>query len=237
MNSSIMRQWWRLGGISGILFLVLFLIGGSMQAEPPMYDDPVEEIRAHWVDEGGTYLTGDYIIGVGFILFFFPFLSALTSLLGNAEGGTRMWSRIAFAGGVLFLALAATTGVFWTTLAFGDFAENASDDTIMLVMHMDVAAAHFIPAGLAILTLPAALVMFQTRVLPIWLAVLTLVVGVLATIAPAGILAENPSDSVLSFIAFPIAGIWVLVTSIVLVLRKDAPVAEAGTTASSAAVS
>ncbi|HWC29764.1 MAG TPA: hypothetical protein VG845_06755, partial [Dehalococcoidia bacterium] len=97
MNSSIMRQWWRLGGISGILFLVLFLIGGSMQAEPPMYDDPVEEIRAHWVDEGGTYLTGDYIIGVGFILFFFPFLSALTSLLGNAEGGTRMWSRIAFA--------------------------------------------------------------------------------------------------------------------------------------------
>jgi hypothetical protein len=87
------------------------------------------------------------------------------------------------------------------------------------------------------LTLPAALVMFQTRVLPIWLAVLTLVVGVLATIAPAGILAENPSDSVLSFIAFPIAGIWVLVTSIVLVLKKDAPVAEAGTTASSAAVS
>ena len=32
------------------------------------------------------------------------------------------------------MALAAVGGAFWTTLAFGDVAENASDETIILIM-------------------------------------------------------------------------------------------------------
>ena len=224
-DGSILRQWWRLGGICGILFLVLFIVGASFQGQPPAYDDPVEEIRAFWVDDGEAFLTGDYIIGLGFILFFFPFVSALSGLLGIAEGGPRLWSRIVLVGGVLFLALAGASGIFWTALAFGDVAENASDDTIVLLMTLDVAAWHFAPAGLAIMTLPAALVILQTRVLPLWLGGLTLIEGVLATISPLAILADNPNDSALGWLAFPGAAIWVLVVSIVLVLKKEAPVA------------
>jgi hypothetical protein len=39
--------------------------------------------------------------------------------------------------------------------------------------------------------------MWQTRVLPIWLAVLTTIEGVLAKIAPVAMLADSPEDSVL----------------------------------------
>ncbi len=221
---NMVHQWWRLGGLSGILFLILFIVGASFQGESPGYNDPVDEIRAFWVDDGDSYLLGDFVIGLGFILFFFPFVSALTGLLGVAEGGARMWSRIAFAGAILFLALAGAAGIAWTTLAFGDFAENASDETIELLMGLDVASWHFTSAGLAIMTLPAAMAMLQTRVLPIWLAVLTLLEGILATIAPLAILAENPEDSVLGFLPFMGAAIWVLATSIVLIMRKDVPV-------------
>jgi hypothetical protein len=232
MNMSFLtRQWWRVGGICGILFAIMFVVGASMQAEPPMYNDPIDEIRTFWVEDGDDWLTGDYIIGLGFILFFFPFLSALTSLLGNAEGGPRMWSRLVFGGGILFLALASATGLFWTTLAFGDVAENASDETIQTLMNLDVGASHFALVGLAVMTLSAALLMFQTRVLPIWLAVLTLIEGVLAVLAPSAILAEDPSDSVLGWLAWPGAGIWVLITSIVLALKKEAPVETPATTA------
>jgi hypothetical protein len=190
-----------------------------------MRTDPVDEIRAFWADDGQTYLTGDYIIGLGFMLLFFPFVSALSGLLGVAEGGVRMWSRLVLAGGVLFLALAGASGAPWTALAFGDVAENASDDTIRLLMDLSTGADHFVSAGLAVMVLPAALVMLRTRVLPIWLGVLTLIEGVLAVLSPLAILAENPDDSVLGFLAFPGAGIWILVTSIVLVLKKEAPAA------------
>jgi hypothetical protein len=222
-----LKQWWRVGGACGILFLVLFIVGSSLQGAPPTRTDPVSEIRSFWVEDGESYLTGDYIIGLGFMLFFIPFVSGLSSLLGRAEGDPRMWSRIVLVGGILFLGLAAGSGAFWTALAFGDVAENASDDTIILLMDLSTGADHFIPAGLAIMVLPAALVMLQTRVLPLWLGVLTLIEAVLAILAPLAILADDPNDSVLGFLPFLGSGIWILVTSIVMVLKKDAPPAGA----------
>jgi hypothetical protein len=223
----MLNQWWRVGGICGILFLVLFIVGSILQGEPPMRSDPVDEIRAFWVDDGESYLTGDYFIGLGFMLFFVPFVSSVSGMLGVAEGGVRMWSRIVLGGGILFLALAAAAGAAWTTLAFGDVAENASDETIVLLMDLSTGADHFVAAGLAIMVLPAALVMLQTRAVPIWLGVLTLIEGVLAVLSPLAILAEDPNDSVLGFLAFPGAAIWILATSIVLILKREAPVAAA----------
>ena len=136
-----------------------------------------------------------------------------------------MWSRIVFAGGVIFLALAAAQGIFWTTLAFGDVAESLSDDTLTLLMTLDVGASHFPPAALAIMVLPAALLILTYRALPIWLGVLTLIEGVLGVLGPLATLAENPNDSPLAWLAFPGAAIWVLATSIVLVLKKELPTA------------
>jgi hypothetical protein len=229
--NGIMRQWWRVGGVCGILFLVLAIVGGAIQGTTPTYpDDSVEEIRAYWVDDGENFLIGDYIVGLGFILFYFPFISALRSLLGIAEGAPQMWSRIVFAGGLLFIALAAAAGFFWTTLAYGSVAEDASDETIQLLMALDIGAYHFLGAGFAIMTFPAALVILRTGVLPMWHGVLTLIAAVLATLSLLAILAENPDDSPLSWIGFLAAAIWVLITSIVLIMKKEAPVAAPVTT-------
>ena len=225
MSNGFMGQYWRVGGACGILFIVMFVIGAIIQsAEPPMFDDPVEEIRAFWVDEGNTWLLGDYFIGLGFILFFLPFVSALRSLLGQAEGDSQMWSRLVFAGGVLVLAIAAAAGASWTALAWGDVAENASDETIQMLMWVDVGATHFIPAGMAIMALPAAMVMLRTRVLPLWLGGLTLLFGVIVILSMLAILSDDPDEN-FSWLPFPAMGIWILVTSIYLVTRKAVPAA------------
>jgi hypothetical protein len=221
----MMRQYWRVGGACALLLLVMFIIGAVLQGgEPPMFDDPVEEIRAFWVENGDDYLLGDYIIGLGFILFFFPFLSSFRSLLGAAEGGMQTWSRIVFGGGILLFALAGASGIFWTALAWGDVAENASDDTIQTLMWLDVAAWHFMPAGMAVMALSAALVILQTKVLPVWYGGLTLIYGVIAIISPLSILSDDPDDS-FGWIVFPASAIWLLVTGILLLLKKDAPMA------------
>jgi hypothetical protein len=174
---------------------------------------------------------------LGFILFFLPFASALRSLLGVAEGGVQMFSRISFAGAVLFIALAGAEGAAWTSLAVGDFAENASDDTINLLMSLDMAGSHFLPAALAIMALPSGLVMVQTRVLPIWLGALTLIYSVLAIVSSLSILADNPEDSAVGWIGFVGGAIWILLTSIVMVTKKDAPAAATGMSSASTAPS
>jgi hypothetical protein len=235
--NSLFRQWWRLGGVCGLAFIILFIIGVIVQGETPTYGDSVEKVRAYWVDDGETYLIGDFIVGLGFILFFLPFASALRSLRGVAEGGVQMFSRISFAGAVLFIALAGAEGAAWTSLAVGDFAENASDDTINLLMSLDMAGSHFLPAALAIMALPSGLVMVQTRVLPIWLGALTLIYSVLAIVSSLSILADNPEDSPVGWIGFVGGAIWILLTSIVMVTKKDAPAAATGMSSASTAPS
>jgi hypothetical protein len=134
-----MRRWWTAGGISGLLFvIILIVVGAGIQGGAPVYDEGVDEIRAYWVDDGGSYLTGDYILGLAFFLLYIPYLVALRTLLGNAEGGSQICSRIAFVGGLMVIVLAATAAVSWTTLALA--AEQLSDESIMLLSYVDLAA-------------------------------------------------------------------------------------------------
>src|SRR5687767_2334768 len=113
------RQWWRLGGALGIAFVVVFTICGFVfESESPMHTDDIADIRAYWEEDGDTYLLGGYLIGLASVLLYLPFLCALRAFLGTAEGGPQLWSRVAFAAGIIFLIMAATAEAAWTTLAF-----------------------------------------------------------------------------------------------------------------------
>jgi hypothetical protein len=238
MNNGFMAQYWRVGGVCGLLFIILIVVSSIFQGEPPLFDDPVDEIRTYWVENGDDYLVGDYIGGLAFVLFFMPFVSALRSLLGSAEGNSQMWSRLVFAGGLSTLFLGAVTSIFWTTLSWGNVAETASDETLVTLMYLDVTATHFIPPAVALMTWPAAVVIFQTKVLPLWHGALTLLVAVVSLLSALAIMADNPDES-FGWVTFPALGIWMLATSIVLILKKEAPgvAPVAATTAAAATAS
>ena len=223
LQNSLVKQWWRLGGITGILFVILFIVGIVVQGSTPAYGDPVDEIRQKWIDNGQSYLIGDYIIGLSAVLFFFPFISALRSYLGIAEGGSQVFSRIIMVGAIIFLGVAGAASAAWTTLAFGDFARDASDDTINTLMGLDAGATHFIFAGTALMALATGAAIMQTKALPVWLCALSLIYGVLALIAPLSVLSNKPDDSILTAIGFLGALIWFLVTAATLAMQKEAP--------------
>src|SRR5215211_4646418 len=85
----------RIGGIAGVAYVVVFVVGIVMQGDTPMADDDVESIREFFADSDKTnmYLVGDWLIGFAFIFFFLPFLSSLRSVLGAADPSGGMWAR------------------------------------------------------------------------------------------------------------------------------------------------
>ena len=221
-------KWWRVGGVAGILFLIMFIVGIVVRGEPPTFDDPVDEIRDWFTDNGEQYLIGDYLITLGFIFFFLPFLASLRGLLASAEGGPAVWSRVAFAGGLVFLILGAVASSFWGTLAYSfGVVEEGEEGTIKTLMYLDQVG--FTGAFMAVipLVLGASLVTLRTGVLWRWLPLLALVVIVFVVIAGASTLTSDPDGALggIGFIGFPFFGLWVLLVSVNMILKREAPAA------------
>ena len=100
-------QWWKLGGAAGIVFVVLFIIAVLLQADVPMADDSAADIKKYFSDHPKRYMVGDFVFAFAHLFFFLPFASALRAFLGRAEPPDNMWSRLVFAGAVLFTAVGA----------------------------------------------------------------------------------------------------------------------------------
>ena len=218
-------MWWRLGGLAAILFVAVFIVGVGLQNAPPLFDDPIEEVRADWVNDGQLYLVADYVLGLAFVFFYVPFIVALRGLLGWAEGSVEMWSRVSFVGAFAFLIWSASAGVFWGTLAYGDFAETASDETLRTLMALDYYATAGMPFTWVVFVGATSLVVWRTRILWSWLVYLGLVEVVLAVIAPLEILTEG-SESLLDFVyllAFFGIVLWILCVGIAMLTRKELP--------------
>ena len=221
-------KWWRLGGAFGILYLVLFIAGISVQGEPPQFDKPVDEIRDWFADNGEQHLAGGYMIGLAFMLFFLPFLASLRGLLAAAEGGAAVWSRVAFAGGLLFLIMGATASVFWGALAFSfGVVEEGDKATIRTLVYLDHVSFSVLALVLAPFLLASSLVILRTGVLWRWLVVPGLLAGVLGIIGGASNLESDPEGLVggLGFLGILLAALWILLVSINMILKKELPAA------------
>jgi hypothetical protein len=221
-----MNQWWRLGGVLGIAFIIAFIIGGIvLQGETPYYDDPIEEVRAYWEDDAQSYLIGDYIIGVAVMLGFLPFLVCLSSFLGRLEREPQLLSRLGLYGGLAFVIMTAAAASTWITLAFA--SEQLEDESIRLIMFLDLAMWNAIPFFTGLFLLAFSLMMVRIPRAWRFIGAFGLIVGVLALLAPLGILDDDPEDffDILGFIAFAGLAIWLLATSIALAATREEPVA------------
>lgn len=97
-----MRAGTRIGGVAGILFVIVALAGSVAQRGLPAWDESGNSATAWFSDNHERYLAGQFVSGLGFLVFKVPFLAALVERLQGAEGQPRLWSRVAFAGGILF---------------------------------------------------------------------------------------------------------------------------------------
>jgi hypothetical protein len=219
------RQWWRLGGIAAILFVVVFVVGVALQDAPPLADDPVDEIRRDWVEGGQQYLVAGYVLGLAYVFFYVPFMLVLRALLGRAEGGIELWSRASLVGAFTILLWGIWSGMFWGALAFGDFAATASDETLRTLSVLDYYAVSGTPLAFAVFVGATSIVIARTRVLWRWLAYVGAVEVLLSLLAPLSILSVE-TDSffdvvfLISFLGFVL---WILLLGIAMVARRDEP--------------
>jgi hypothetical protein len=227
-GNRIWPNWWRLAGVDGLIFVILFIIGGPiLQGDFPMRGDGVETIRQYWVDEADNYLIGDYILNIAFVIFFLPYVIGLRWVLGSAEGSPPIWSWMSFGGAIIALAAGVAASMFAAGLALGfkDGDPGLDDATLLLLIDVNSYAFGILSMGLALFGASAGYVILRTGVLWRWLGVLPLIAAVLLVIGGAWQIDGDPEGALgsLGFTGLPLTFLFVLVSSIALILKSEEP--------------
>jgi hypothetical protein len=214
----------RYGAATGILFVVLVIIGFAVTPEPPAADASASEVIGYVTDKQDTLHTVQLIFALaGF--FFIWFIGSLRSLLATAEaaaeGNDARLANTAFGAG---LVAAATLMVGFGLAATAALhpAENGPELT-----HAQIDASLIVPAVGA----PAAAVFFaanglsilHSRLLPAWLGWLALVTALFNMLGIGAVYTDDgvfAADGVLGFfVGFILFMIWILAASILLYRR------------------
>jgi len=222
----LFRQWWRIGGVFGIIFVVLFIIGAIIiPGEPPMRDDSIQEIRQYFQDDGDIYLAGDYMVGIAFVLFFVPYLVTLRWVLGSGEGWPPIWSWVTVAGGLTMLVLGGTGAAAFGTLALSADNPEIDDSSVRLLMEMNSYSFTLFSFGMALFVASASLVILRTGVLWRWLAGLGLLAALLLVVGAAWTIDgdEDGALATLGFIGAPATLLFIILTSINMIMMKEEP--------------
>jgi hypothetical protein len=199
----------RWAAYSGVLAVVLWIVGILVQesGNTPGEGAADAEFLTHIKDDSNTILTGGWIFMVG-CLAFLVFAIVLRNRLAEAEGGSRLFTDIAFVGAV-------TVGAFGLLLPGPEIAGAISSTDISASTAAALSTlgdAFFVAAELSaiLLMLGAGMVALRTALLPKWWAWFSFLLAVLLLIGPIGWAAL--------IFGLPI---WVLVTTFFLMRHES----------------
>ncbi|AXE84959.1 hypothetical protein [Streptomyces sp. Go-475] len=207
----------RVAPLTGLVAVVLTLVGFLLFGDTPDYDATGSEARAFYADHEARTGAGLYLLVLAAVFFVF-FAAHLAHVVRDVPAGGGWLHRVVLGGGLL-LALGFLTGSA-LTLALVDLADEPTASGPALQALNALSESFFIPfvGGLGVLLLGAGLATVRAAVspLPRWLAWAAVVIGVLVFVPWAG------------FFAFMAGGLWIAVTS-VLLSRRPQDGAPAGT--------
>jgi hypothetical protein len=163
----------RLGGISGILFVILFVPSYLSAPDTPVATSEPQEVIDYFNDRQDSILTNNGLLLIFAAFFFLWFLGVLYGVLRGAEREGYGVSPVSLVGGVLFVALvlagAAVEIVYPATLArFESFQEDPQLGFLSLALSGWMYRFAFV--GMSALIAASSLVVLRTGVLPKWLA-------------------------------------------------------------------
>lgn len=217
-------RWWRQGGLLGITFVAIWLVVFIVRGEVLAYDEPVSELRAYWQDHGDRYLIAQYVVVIAGLTMLIPYMVALTTLLGRAEGEPRIWSRVSLIGGLLFVAVVLAAGSAWAALAVN--VDRLSDDAVVTLMQLDQGAYQAPPPLFGLFIAAASVIIVRTRAMSRWLGFLGLPIAVGMFLYPLSLLNVNPNNvfTLLYFLAYLAGQVWLLASAILMLRLRDEPV-------------
>jgi hypothetical protein len=194
--------------LTGVLFVALVLIafiplGGST----PEGDDSAQKVVSFYSDNETREIIASIVLGLGAVSLLF-FGATLKQRLEAVRPDRSILPTVAFGAGIIASGgfLAAATLHF----ALSDYASDIQPSAAQALNAID--SDFFLPfaMGIAAMIFAASLWLIRTRsLLPTWLGWVGIVLFIVS-FTPAG------------FVAFGLAGIWIIVVSILLYLREEA---------------
>ena len=216
----------RVGGVLGLAWLVLFIIGVFvLQGDSPERDDSIAEIRRYFIEDGDTYLLGDYLIGIAFMVFFLPFLIILNRVLSSNDNSLpTIASRVGLFAGALAILWGGLAGISWGALAIGA-AENPQVDASSVRTLMEIDAYAFagllFPVGLFMGA--AGLSIWLSGLLWRWVGAIGIIGFVCCYIGAAWPIDGDDEGAVagFGFVGLTVIAVFVLLVSINLLMMKS----------------
>ena len=204
-----MQQKRNLAPLTGALFVVLtliafFAIGGST----PEGDDSAQKVVSFYSDHETKEIIAAVVLSLGAVALIF-FAATLKQRLEVAGPDRGILPTVALGAGIIAAGGFLTAATLHFALA--DYAGDVDPSAAQAINAID--SDFFLPfaMGLATLILATSLWLLKNRsLLPTWLGWLGIIIFVIS-FTPAG------------FIGFGLAGIWIVVVSILLYLRDETP--------------
>ena len=192
-----MKKAW-MAPLTGLVFIVLIIVGFIVTGEPPDANDDVQDIVNFYIDEKNSIEAGVFILAFGTVFFIF-FANYLRVLFREST-----LSATILVGAAIFAVGGGIDGtILVATAEAADDIEPTSVQTLQALWDND-----FVPfaIGITVFLVSVGLCILRTAVLPKWLGWIVLVLA-LVSVTPAG------------FIAFPGTGLLILVMSIWLAVK------------------
>jgi hypothetical protein len=206
----------RWGGIAGIVFAVLFVVGFLLVSDTPDGDESNAEWIRYFADEDNRRMIviGAIIWAVA-VLAFLVFLGVLRERLRNASAGAEWISTVAFASGLVFAAMLAVAGLGAGSVAasveFGDAPIVRDADVLRTFESLGFGAlVLFGAASAGLLIITSSIAAGRGALLPRWLVVAGYVVGVIVLLGG------------LFFLPLILFVLWMLAVGIVMLARSAA---------------
>jgi hypothetical protein len=209
--------------VAGLVFTAL-VVASFFMPDIPGSDSPAEDIAAQLAADSPAHrlsLLLGFLADVAFLIF----LAGLWSRLRREEGPAGMFAALILAAGAAFVTLMLISGGLHLTLV--QYASGGQHDPAVLPALTDLnqwVGAAILPPSAAML-LGATLAILTTRALPRWLGWLAAATAALQLIALAGVF-QTTIEGVVAIAAlagFLLFLVWVLATSVVLLLRPGRP--------------
>ena len=201
------ERWW---GISGIVFVVLFLIGFALVGNS---GDTGAEVLAFF-DENRVQTIVAFFVLLASAVAYVWFVAAVRSVLARAEPEPRGLTGLGFGAGLVTATLLIVGAAPLAALSDTAGADAGTADAFYLVGSLSYP---LLTGGIGVsslLALAVGIVALRTRVLPRWL-------GLVSVVAAPFILVAVLFLPIFVFLA------WVAVVSVVLLMQPQASAAPA----------
>lgn len=204
------------GGIAAIVFAVLFVVGFLLTTDTPDGDESNAKWVRHFADSDNRRMVviGVILLAVAAVAFL-VFLGVLRERLRNAAGGSEWVATVAFASGIVFVAMVAVFAVGVGAIPAGvQFGDNPVPRNADLFRSFDSlgfgALLLFGAAAAGLLIVTTSIAAGRAALLPRWLVGTGYVVGVIVLVG--GLL----------FFPMVLLVLWVLTVGIVMLSRSRA---------------